>query len=66
MKQQQLFDGAKRGPSRFYGQKILAAYGGGVNTIAMLVWMRENGVRPWAIVMANPGSERKATIRYRD
>ena len=66
MKQQPLFDGAKRGPSRFDGQKILAAYGGGVNTIAMLVWMRENGVTPWAIVMANPGSEREATLRYRD
>jgi hypothetical protein len=45
---------------------IVAAYGGGVNTIAMLVQMRREGMRPTAIVMADPGDEWPETIAYRD
>lgn len=43
---------------------ILVPYGGGVNTLAELVMLRRLGIVPRAIVMANPGSERKASLRY--
>jgi len=45
---------------------ILVAYGGGVNSVALLVLLASQGVRPVAIVMADPGSERRATLHYRD
>jgi hypothetical protein len=45
---------------------LVAAYGGGVNTIAMLLLLKKLGERPDAIVMADPGSERERTLRYRD
>jgi hypothetical protein len=43
---------------------VAVSYGGGVNTIALLVALRRMGVVPKSIVMANPGSERKETLRY--
>jgi len=45
---------------------VVASYGGGVNTVASLIVMRRLGVTPTAIVMADPGSERRRTIAYRD
>jgi hypothetical protein len=48
------------------GQLIVASYGGGVNSVASLAWLKRNGYRPHAIVMADPGSERIATETYRD
>ncbi len=48
------------------GQIVVASYGGGVNTVAALVLMQRLGVVPRAIVMADPGSEWRATVRYRD
>lgn len=39
---------------------------GGINTIALLVWLKRKGHRPDAIVMADPGRERQQTIDYRD
>lgn len=45
---------------------LMVAYGGGVNTIAMLVHLKRLGERPDAIVMADPGRERERTNRYRD
>lgn len=46
--------------------KMICAYGGGVNTIAMLVLLRLEGIVPTAIVMSDPGHEHAETIRYRD
>ncbi len=46
--------------------QIVVSYGGGVNSVAVLVWMSQHGYRPRAIVMADPGSEWPATTRYRD
>jgi hypothetical protein len=34
--------------------------------VSALVWLKQNGYRPHAIVMADPGSERRATEVYRD
>ncbi len=48
------------------GQLIVASYGGGVNSVSSLVWLKRNKYRPHAIVMADPGSEHKATEMYRD
>ena len=45
---------------------LVIAYGGGVNTIALHIRLRDLGERPTAIVMADPGSERAPTITYRD
>lgn len=45
---------------------VAVSYGGGVNTIALLVALRRMGVVPKSIVMADPGAERAGTIRYRD
>jgi hypothetical protein len=45
---------------------VMVAYGGGVNTVALLVKLKRMRVIPRAIVMADPGSERRATIFYRD
>lgn len=47
------------------GLKVVA-YGGGVNTVALLILLRRAGVIPTAITMADPGSERHATYAYRD
>jgi hypothetical protein len=48
------------------GTLIAAAYGGGVNTIAAQVWMKQNGYRPHVSIMSNPGAERAGTVAYRD
>lgn len=45
---------------------VIAAYGGGVNTVAMLITLRDLGIVPKAIVMGDPGAERRKTIEYRD
>jgi hypothetical protein len=49
-------------------QNIVVSYGGGVNSVALCVWLAQNGHAPnvRAIVMADPGSERSATYAYRD
>jgi len=46
--------------------ELIVSYGGGVNTIAVLLALYEHGVRPRAITMADPGSEWPATIAYRE
>lgn len=45
---------------------LVVAYGGGVNTIALILELERLGEIPTAIVMADPGSERHGTISYRD
>lgn len=47
-------------------QKYVVSYGGGTNSVACLVHLKRMGITPYAIVMANPGSERAHTIHYRD
>lgn len=47
------------------GLKVVT-YGGGVNSVAMLVLLQALGVRPRAIVMSDPGSEWPETEHYRD
>lgn len=42
------------------------SYGGGVNSVAVLVLLQRMGVVPTAIVMADPGSEREGTITFRE
>ena len=59
MKQQLMF------PTMRGNGPLVVAYGGGVNTIALLVHLHRLGHRPDAIVMADPGSERKGTHPYR-
>lgn len=44
----------------------MVSYGGGVNTIATMIVLRDNGVTPKAITMSDPGSEWKLTYAYRD
>lgn len=51
---------------RLARQKIVVSYGGGVNSVAVLVQLSRLGLTPTAIVMADPGSERAGTIDYRD
>lgn len=46
--------------------KLVVCYGGGVNSVAVLVQLKRLGLKPTAIVMADPGSERGGTIRFRD
>jgi len=48
------------------GRKLVVTYGGGVNTIAALIRIRRLGMVPDAIVMADPGSEGRGTVQYRD
>lgn len=52
-------------PQAPIGVKVVS-YGGGVNSVAVLVHLQRIGETPAAIVMADPGSERRATIAYRD
>ena len=42
------------------------AYGGGVNTIAMVCVLYDQGITPDAIVMSDPGHEKPGTLTYRD
>lgn len=53
-------------PSTAGSGHLIVAYGGGVNTIATLIQLRRIGLRPTAIVMADPGDEWPETIEYRD
>jgi hypothetical protein len=43
---------------------LIVAYGGGVDSTAMLVGFRATGIRPDLILMADPGSEKDATYQY--
>lgn len=45
---------------------VVVSYGGGVNSVAMLILLARHGITPHAITMADPGSERADTIRFRD
>lgn len=45
---------------------VVVSYGGGTNSVALLIWLARNRTVPRAIVMADPGSERAHTVRYRD
>lgn len=47
------------------GEKLVT-YGGGVNTIAMLLLLHKLRITPRAIVMSDPGHEWPETIQYRD
>lgn len=47
-------------------ETVLVSYGGGVNSVALLLCLFDQGVRPRAITMADPGSEWPATHRYRE
>lgn len=44
--------------------ELVVAYGGGVDSVASLLVLRQLDERPRAIVMADPGSEKPATWRY--
>lgn len=46
--------------------ELVVSYGGGVNSVALLLALHEHGIRPRAITMADPGSERRGTIAFRD
>lgn len=46
--------------------KIVVSYGGGVNSVAVLVRLAQLKLTPTAIVMADPGAERLGTIKFRD
>ncbi len=43
---------------------LMVAYGGGINSTAMLVGMAERGIVPDAILFADTGGERPETITY--
>ena len=43
---------------------LLVAYGGGINSTAMLVGMSERGIRPDAILFADTGGERPEVYAY--
>lgn len=47
-------------------QLYAVSYGGGVNSVAVLVRLKQLRIVPVSIVMADPGSERAETIRFRD
>lgn len=46
--------------------ELAVSYGGGVNSVALLLALHEHGIVPRAITMADPGSERAGTIAFRD
>ena len=50
---------------QFIPKNIVVSYGGGVNSVALLCWLAQQAYAPRvrAIVMANPGSERRGTVR---
>lgn len=45
-------------------QPVIVAYGGGVNSTAMLIGMKDRGEKPDLILMANTGGEKPATLRW--
>jgi hypothetical protein len=53
-------------PQRDFGHKLVAKFGGGVNTWAMLILLARECRRPDAILMADPGDEWPETEAYRD
>src|SRR5581483_949280 len=46
--------------------ELVVSYGGGVNTIALLLALHDHGITPRAITMADPGHEWPATHAYRN
>lgn len=42
----------------------IVAYGGGVNSTAMLIGMKDRGIKPDLILMANTGGEKPSTLRW--
>ena len=60
-RQEPVEDRAKKHPDR-----LVVSYGGGVNSVAVLVYLAKKRIVPKAIVMADPGSERKSTVDFRD
>lgn len=45
---------------------LVCNYGGGENSVAVLIKLHEAGLRPAAIVQADPGHEWRRTTRFRD
>jgi len=43
---------------------LVVAYGGGVDSTAMLIGFKQRSIRPDLILMADPGSEKDATYEY--
>lgn len=43
---------------------VIVAYGGGINSTAMLIGMRDRGVMPDLILMADTGGENPETVRW--
>lgn len=43
---------------------LMIAYGGGVNSAAMLVGCKQRGIRPDAIVFADTGDEKPETYQH--
>ena len=43
---------------------LVVSYGGGVNSLAMLIWYRQQGIRPDAIVFADTRGEKPETYAY--
>ena len=61
----------KRGDMRGYfdpttATPLVVAYGGGVNSTAVLAGLQERGIRPAAIVFADTGGEKPATYAFLD
>lgn len=48
------------------GQPLIVAYGGGLNSTAMLVEFAEKGISPDLILFADTGGEKPETYAYRD
>ncbi len=47
-------------------QALVANYGGGVNSVAQLLFLYRLGVKPVAIIMSDPGHEKTQTHVYRE
>lgn len=45
---------------------LVVNYGGGENSVGALLYLYEKGIRPFAIVQADPGSETPRSITFRD
>lgn len=43
---------------------LVVSYGGGVDSVALLVHLHQLDARPYAIVMADPGDEKLGTLAY--
>ncbi len=43
---------------------IIVSYGAGVDSTAMVVWMRNSGYRPEAILFADTGGEKPETYAF--